>query len=83
MADIAAIAGDELIDPATLSTDEKAVLWLLAWSLQSPSRQRAEVEAHMQQRSRARAAWTRHAAFRHPHASPRRDTAARSDGGRR
>jgi len=47
---------DELIDPATLSTDEKAVLWLLAWSLQSPSRQRAEVEAHMQQLSRARAA---------------------------
>jgi hypothetical protein len=45
----------ELIDPAMLSADEKAVLWLLAWSLQSPSRQRAEVEAHIEQLSRERA----------------------------
>lgn len=44
----------ELIDPATLSTDEKAVLWLLAWSMQSPSRQLAEVEAHIEELSRTR-----------------------------
>ena len=46
---------NELIDPAPLSTDEKAVLWLLAWSMQSPSRQRAEVEAHIEQLPHARA----------------------------
>lgn len=46
---------DELIDPAALSTDEKAVLWLLAWSIQSPGLQRAEVEAHIEHLSRARA----------------------------
>jgi hypothetical protein len=47
---------DELIDPAALSTDEKAVLWLLAWSMQSPSRQHAEVEAHIEQLTRAHSA---------------------------
>jgi len=38
---------EELIDPSTLSTDEKAVLWLLAWSMMPPKHQRAEVEAHL------------------------------------
>jgi len=46
----------ELIDPAPLSTDEKAVLWLLAWSMMPPSRQRAEVEAHIERLSRSRVA---------------------------
>jgi len=45
----------ELIDPAPLSTDEKAALWLLAWSMQSPDLQRAEVEAHIDQVRRAHA----------------------------
>jgi len=44
---------EELIDPAPLSTDEKAVLWLLAWSMMPPSRQRAEVEAHIKLLSRS------------------------------
>jgi hypothetical protein len=43
----------ELIDAAT---DEKAALWLLAWSMQPPSRQLAEVEAHIEQLLRTRAA---------------------------
>ena len=42
---------EELIDPARLSADEKAVLWLLAWSMLPPSRQRAEVEAHIERLS--------------------------------
>ena len=46
---------DELIDPAALSTDEKAALWLLAWSMQSPAHQRAEVEAHIEQLTRSHA----------------------------
>jgi hypothetical protein len=45
---------EELIDPALLSADEKAVLWLLAWSMLSPSHQRAEVEAHIEVLSRQR-----------------------------
>ena len=47
---------EELIDPAPLSTDRKAVLWLLAWSMMPPSHQRAEVEAHLKMLSRAQAA---------------------------
>lgn len=47
---------DELIDPAPLSTDEKAVLWLLAWSMLPPSHQRAEVEAHIALLVRSRVA---------------------------
>jgi len=39
---------EELIDPAPLSTDEKAVLWLLAWSMLPPSHQLAEVQAHIE-----------------------------------
>jgi len=38
----------ELIDPAPLSADWKAALWLLAWSLLPPSYQLAEVEAHVE-----------------------------------
>jgi len=38
---------DELIDPAPVSTEEKAVLWLLAWSLLPSNYQLAEVEAHI------------------------------------
>ena len=47
---------EELIDPAVLSADEKAVLWLLAWSMLPPAHQRAEVEAHIEQLTRAHAA---------------------------
>jgi hypothetical protein len=47
---------EELIGPATLSTDEKAVLWLLAWSMMPPSHQRAEVEAHLKLLSRSQTA---------------------------
>ena len=47
---------DELIDPAHLSTDEKSALWLLAWSMLPPARQRAEVEAHITLLTRAHAA---------------------------
>jgi hypothetical protein len=39
---------EELIDPAPLSTDEKAVLWLLAWSMLPSSHQLAEVQAHIE-----------------------------------
>ena len=39
---------DELIDPAPVSADKKAVLWLLAWSLLPSSYQLAEVEAHIE-----------------------------------
>jgi hypothetical protein len=39
---------EELIDPAPLSTDEKAVLWLLAWSMLPPGHQLAEVQAHIE-----------------------------------
>jgi cytochrome c-type biogenesis protein CcmH/NrfF len=38
---------DEVIDPAPVSTEKKAVLWLLAWSLLPSSYQLAEVEAHI------------------------------------
>jgi cytochrome c-type biogenesis protein CcmH/NrfF len=38
---------DEVIDPAPVSTEKKAVLWLLAWSLLPTSYQLAEVEAHI------------------------------------
>lgn len=38
----------ELIDPAPLDADRKAVLWLLAWSLLPPGDQIAEVEAHIE-----------------------------------
>jgi hypothetical protein len=38
---------DELIDRAPVSADEKAALWLLAWSLLPSSYQLAEVEAHI------------------------------------
>jgi hypothetical protein len=38
---------EQLIDPAPLSAEKKAVLWLLAWSLLPPSYQIAEVEAHI------------------------------------
>lgn len=44
---------EELIDPATLRDDEKAALWLLAWSMLPRSYQRAEVEAHIEQLSRS------------------------------
>jgi len=44
---------EELIDPAPLSTDEKAVLWLLAWSMLPPSHQLAEVQAHIELLSRS------------------------------
>jgi hypothetical protein len=37
----------ELIDPAPLAADRKAVLWLLAWSLLPPGYQLAEVDAHI------------------------------------
>ena len=47
---------EELIDPAPLSADEKAALWLLAWSMLPPAQQRAEVEAHIRQLTRAHAA---------------------------
>jgi hypothetical protein len=43
---------DDLIDPAPLSSDWKAALWLAAWSLQPPSHQLAEVEAHVELLSR-------------------------------
>jgi non-ribosomal peptide synthetase component F len=39
---------DELIDPATLSSDEKAVLWLLAWSMLPAAHQLAEIQAHIE-----------------------------------
>lgn len=45
---------EELIDPAPLSTDEKAVLWLLAWSMLPPSHQLAEVQAHIELLSHSR-----------------------------
>jgi hypothetical protein len=38
---------EELIDPAPVSSEKKAVLWLLAWSLLPSSYQLAEVEAHI------------------------------------
>jgi hypothetical protein len=44
---------EELIDAAPLSTDEKALLWLLAWSMLPRSSQLAEVEAHMELLSRS------------------------------
>jgi hypothetical protein len=44
---------DELIDPANVSADKKAALWLLAWSLLPPSYQLAEVEAHIELLCRA------------------------------
>jgi phage host-nuclease inhibitor protein Gam len=47
---------DELIEPATLSTDEKAALWLLAWSMLPPSEQLAGAEAHIELLSRQHAA---------------------------
>ena len=47
---------EELIDPAQLSTDEKAALWLLAWSMLPPAHQRAEVEAHIKHLTRSHAA---------------------------
>jgi hypothetical protein len=47
---------EELINPASLSADEKAALWLLAWSMLPPSRQLAEVEAHIEALARSRAA---------------------------
>ena len=46
---------DELIDPAALSTDEKAALWLLAWSMLTPAHQRAEVQTLIKQLTRAHA----------------------------
>ena len=46
---------DELIDPAALSTDEKAALWLLAWSMLPPADQRAEVQALIEQLTHAHA----------------------------
>jgi hypothetical protein len=39
---------EELIDGAPLGTDEKALLWLLAWSMLPRSYQFAEIEAHIQ-----------------------------------
>jgi hypothetical protein len=42
---------EKLIEPAALSADEKAVLWLLAWSLLPPAHQLAEVQAHIQRLS--------------------------------
>ncbi|MGD0980259.1 MAG: hypothetical protein ABR946_02135 [Solirubrobacteraceae bacterium] len=45
---------DELIEPATLSTDEKAALWLLAWSMLPSSEQLASAEAHIELLSRQR-----------------------------
>ena len=44
---------EQLIDPAPLSAEKKAVLWLLAWSLLPPSYQIAEVEAHIRLLSRS------------------------------
>lgn len=38
---------DELIDPAPVSAEKKAGLWLLAWSLLPSSYQLAEIEAHI------------------------------------
>jgi hypothetical protein len=46
---------DELIEPATLSTDEKAALWLLAWSMLPSSEQLAGAEAHIELLSRQHA----------------------------
>jgi hypothetical protein len=43
---------DELIEPATLTTDEKAALWLLAWSMLPSSEQLASAEAHIELLSR-------------------------------
>jgi hypothetical protein len=45
---------DELIEPATLTTDEKAALWLLAWSMLPSSEQLASAEAHIELLSRQR-----------------------------
>jgi hypothetical protein len=39
---------DDLIDPAPLSADWKAALWLAAWSLLPRGHQLAEVEAHVE-----------------------------------
>ena len=47
---------EELIDPASLNADEKAVLWLLAWSMLPPNHQLAEVEAHIELLSRSHVA---------------------------
>ena len=47
---------DELIDPAPLSSDEKAALWLLAWSMMPPSQQLAEVQAHIELLARSHVA---------------------------
>lgn len=44
---------EQLIDPAPLSAEKKAVLWLLAWSLLPPSYQLAEVESHIRLLSRS------------------------------
>jgi len=43
----------ELIDPAPLSGDWKAALWLVAWSLLPRSYQLAEIEAHVELLCRA------------------------------
>jgi hypothetical protein len=41
---------DELINPASgLSTDQRAALWLYAWSLQSPAHQRYEARNFLSQ----------------------------------
>jgi hypothetical protein len=38
---------EELIEPATVSDDEKAAVWLLGWSMLAPERQLAEVQMHI------------------------------------
>jgi hypothetical protein len=38
---------EDLINAADLSADEKAALWLLAWSYVHPSAQRREAAAHV------------------------------------
>ena len=40
-------AVEDLIDATDLSADEKAALWLLAWSYVHPSAQRREATAHL------------------------------------
>jgi hypothetical protein len=47
---------EELINPAALDSERKAVLWLLAWSLLPRAYQLAEVEAHIALLSRPRRA---------------------------
>ena len=36
-----------VIDPAPLNDDQKAALWLFAWSFVPESRQRADAAAHL------------------------------------